>query len=132
MLHGDCRLTKASPIKYLRSFLTEYSPNCPNKWVVLDQGGELFRNPAVCSLFKEFGYKIYPTGGDSSHQNGPVERAHRTISQSVKAVLIGAGLDIKFWPYAFHHVIRLRNAIPGQGQKVSPFQQVFRRMEKKF
>ena len=37
MLHGDCRLTKASPINYLRSFLCEYSPNCPDKWVVLDK-----------------------------------------------------------------------------------------------
>ena len=55
MLHGDCRLTKASPLKYLSSFLNEYSPNCPDKWVVLDQGGKLYQDRAVCELFKEFG-----------------------------------------------------------------------------
>ena len=55
-----------------------------------------------------------------SHQNGPVERAHRTVSQSVKALLFGAGLDVKFWPYAFMHVLRIRNALPGQGQDASP------------
>ena len=102
MLHGDCGLTKASPIKHLRSFLCEYSPNRPDKWDVFDQGGELYRNPDVCKLFKEFGYNIFPTGGDASHQNRPVERAHQTIAQSVKAVLIGAGLDIKFWRYFGH------------------------------
>ena len=36
MLHGDTRLTKASPLKYLESFLKEYSPECKNKWVVMD------------------------------------------------------------------------------------------------
>ena len=55
MLHGDCCLTKASPLKYLSSFLNEYSPNCPDKWVVLDQGGKLYQDRAVCELFKEFG-----------------------------------------------------------------------------
>jgi hypothetical protein len=38
------------------------------------------------------------------------------VSNGIKAILIGAGLDIKFWPYAFNHVICIRNAIPGQGQ----------------
>ena len=42
MLHGDTRMLKASPIKYLKSFLKEYSPNVSNKFVVLDNGGELY------------------------------------------------------------------------------------------
>ena len=70
-----------------------------------------------------------PTGADASRQNAPVERAHRTIGTAIKSVLVGASLDIKFWPYAFHHVIRLRNAIPGQGQVMSPFQLVYKRKE---
>lgn len=39
MLHGDTCLSKSSPLKYLESFLTEYAPECPGKWVVMDQGG---------------------------------------------------------------------------------------------
>ena len=37
IMHGDCRLSKASPIKYLDSFLKQYSPNMGpgKKWVVL-------------------------------------------------------------------------------------------------
>lgn len=47
MIHGDTRLSKDSPLKYLESFLTEYSPECKNEWVAMDQGGELFRSPKI-------------------------------------------------------------------------------------
>jgi hypothetical protein len=120
MLHGDVRFSKASPVKYFESFLFEYSPNVRDKWVVMDQGGELYNNPLVRNVFKKYDYTIYPTGADNSSQNGPVEQSHCTVSQGVKAILIGAGLDIKFWPLAFNHIIRIRNAIPGQGQLESP------------
>ena len=120
MMHGDCRLSKASPIKYLKSFLEQYSPEMENKWVVMDQGGELYNNPEVVNLFKFYKYKIYPTGADASHQNGPVERGHRSVLTFIKSLLIGAGLETKFWPYAFMHVLRIRNAIPGSMQVESP------------
>ena len=38
MYHGDTRLSKNSPIKYLESFLQEYFLNVSNKFVVLYQG----------------------------------------------------------------------------------------------
>jgi hypothetical protein len=109
-----------TPLKYFEIFLSEYSPNARDKWVVMDQGGELYNNPLVCNIFKKYKYTIYPTGADNSSQNGPVKRSHRTISQGVKAILVGAGLDIKFWPLAFDHILRIRNVIPGQGQLESP------------
>ena len=52
MLHGDYITIKASPIKYFESFLEEYSPNVENKFVVLDEGGELYQNPQVQNLFR--------------------------------------------------------------------------------
>ena len=113
-------MSKASPVKYLESFLKEYSPNVSNKFVVLDNGGELYRNLAVTTLFRRYGYRIYPTGADSSFSNGSVERAHRTIVTSVRALLFGANLHVKFWNYAFHHVLRIRNSIPHSGQSDSP------------
>ena len=51
MLHGDTCLSKASPVAWLESFLSEYSPECKNKWVVMDQGGKLFNNLKVVTLF---------------------------------------------------------------------------------
>ena len=86
----------------------------------MDQRCELFNNLKVVTLFRRYGYEVLPTGADSSFQNGPVERAHRTVSQGIKSLLIGADLDIKFWPYAFLHVLRIRNALPGVGQLESP------------
>ena len=57
----------------------------------MDQGGELFQNPEIKNIFKKFGYEIYPTSPDASHQNGAVEWAHHTVSQGVKALLFGSG-----------------------------------------
>ena len=119
MLHSDTRLSKSSPFKYLESFLQQYSPEYKNKRVVLNQGGELYCNPDVRNLFKQYQCEIFPTGSDSSSQNGPVERAHRTVSNGIKSYLIGAGLPIAYWPFAFLHVLRIRNALPGNNRQVS-------------
>jgi hypothetical protein len=69
MLHGDVRLSKASPVKYFESFLPEYSPNVRDQWVVMDQGGELYNSPLVRNVFKKYNYTIYRTGADNSFQN---------------------------------------------------------------
>ena len=78
----------------------------------MDQGGELFNNPEVKNLFTKSGYTIHPTGADASCQNGPVERAHRSIADTIRSLLTGANMSMKFWPYAFYHALRLQNAIP--------------------
>ena len=49
-------------------------------------------------------------------QKGPVERAHCTVSNGIKNCLIGAGLLIAYWLYAFLHVLQIRNALSGNGQ----------------
>ena len=72
------------------------------------------------NLFQSFGYEIYPTSPDGSYGNGPVERAHRTISQGIKTLLVGAGLDVRFWPYTYMHVLRICNALPCQKHNASP------------
>ncbi|KAG7338408.1 reverse transcriptase RNA-dependent DNA polymerase [Nitzschia inconspicua] len=119
---GDTRVSKASPMEWLRSFLRQHSPQCPGKYVYLDQGGELYANPAVRALFEQFGYAVRPTGADASNQNGPVERAHLTVANALRAMLLGAGLDPRFWPYAFHHFLRITNATPSRDQVKSPFE----------
>ena len=53
MLHENTRLSKSSPVKYLESFLQQYSPQCENKWVVLDQGGELYGNSEIQNLLND-------------------------------------------------------------------------------
>ena len=119
-LHGDTRVSKATPLKWLRHFLQHHSPRSPGKYVYLDQGGELYNNPAVRKLFEEFNYDVRPTGADASNQNGPVERAHLTVANGVRSLLHGADLDPRFWPYAFHHYLRITNALPSRDQDKSP------------
>ena len=121
-LDGDARISKASPIEWLRHYLQTHAPSCPNKYVFMDQGGELYRNPKVRQLFEIFGYKVNPTGADNSRQNA-VERHHLTVENGVRALLIGANLDIKFWPYAFKHYLRIKNAVfPGRHMNTSPIE----------
>ncbi|MCE2995760.1 MAG: hypothetical protein LW863_09190 [Flammeovirgaceae bacterium] len=120
MLFGDTRISKSSPFVWLEEFLRINAPPCTNKYVYLDQGGELYANPRVVSLFQRFGYTVLPTGADSSNQNGPVERAHQTVANAIRALLLGANLDARFWPYAFHHYLRLKNSIPSRHRPLSP------------
>ena len=122
MKHGDTRISKAAPILWLKHFLAQYNPNCTDKYVYMDQGGELFNNPEVQNLFNKSGYTIKPTGADASHQNGPVERGHRTIADTMRALLTGADIDVKFWPYAFYHSLRLLNALPERNRSISPLE----------
>jgi hypothetical protein len=124
-LHGDTRISKGSPLEWLRKFLETHAPQCPDKYVYMDQGGELYKNPKVRQLFTEFDYDIRPTGADSSNQNGPTERAHLTVANAIRALLHGANLDAKFWPYAFHHYIRIKNSIPSKDQEHSPNELAF-------
>jgi hypothetical protein len=111
-LYGTTRISKGSPLNWLRAWLHRHSPTVDNKYVVLDQGGELYHNPAIRDLFKkEFLYDVYPTGADASHQNGPVERSHQTVGNALRTMLNGANLDARFWPYAFQSFLRLKNAL---------------------
>ena len=63
--------------------------------------------------------KLHPIGINSSYQNGPVKCAHQVIGDHVCALLIGASLDIKFWPYAFFHHLLIQNAMAMNGQNSS-------------
>jgi len=56
MKHGNTRVSKASPINWLRDFIQKHAPACPGKYVFMDQGGELYNNPEVRKLFTRFGF----------------------------------------------------------------------------
>jgi len=86
----------------------------------MDQGGELCNNPEVRKLFTRFGYDIRPTGADASNQNAPVERGHLVVANAIRALLLGANLPTKFWPYAFHFWLRIDNSMASRDQLVSP------------
>jgi Reverse transcriptase (RNA-dependent DNA polymerase) len=124
-LYGKAFRTKAPPVEWLNQWLALRAPQCPDKYVRFDQGGELSRCSAVLNLFRSAGYNIEITGAGNSAQNGPVERPHQTIADGIRALLIGADLPPKFWPYAFRHFLRLYNMTPHAGRAITPFQICF-------
>ena len=68
----------------------------------MDQGGEFYNNPKVKSLFEKYKYELFPTGTDSSSQNGPIKQVHCTASSVIKSCLIGTSHPISYWPFAIH------------------------------
>mmetsp|Transcript_21370 Transcript_21370/g.23967 ORF Transcript_21370/g.23967 Transcript_21370/m.23967 type:complete len:97 (+) Transcript_21370:2131-2421(+) len=96
MQYGKICQSKASPIEWLRQWLQVHSHFVKDKYVFMDQGGELYGNPNILNVFMNHHYEIHPTGTDYSPQNSPVKRAHHVIGDHVRVLLIGANLNIKF------------------------------------
>ncbi len=92
-----------------------------DKYVRFDLGGELGHCTDVVKLFQQAGYAVKPTAPDSLHQNGPGERPHRSIAEGLQAMLGGAALEPKFWPYAFEHYLCLYNVTVHHSQSASPY-----------
>jgi hypothetical protein len=88
----------------------------------MDLGGELGRCQEVLDLFTQAGYAVEPTAPNSSHQNEPVKRPHRDIGNSIRAMLSGASLAPRFWPYAFYHFLRLHNMTIHGDQDKTPYE----------
>ena len=120
MKHGDTRISKGPPLQWLAHFLAQYNLQCDDKYVYLDQGGELFNHWEVQNLFRKKGYNILPTGADNLDQKHPVGRGHRTLVNTICALLVGANLDIKFRLYAFYHALRMSNYLPERSATQSP------------
>lgn len=123
-LYGECFQSKSPPLEFLNRWLAQYglSQEVSDKYVRFDQGGELGRCGAVLDLFSAAGYQVETTAADSSHQNGPGERPHQTIADGMRTMLAGAALPMKFWPYAFHHFLRIYNATVHADHDASPFE----------
>mgnify|MGYP006166984397 FL=1 len=73
----------------------------------LDQGGELWRSAALRDVTANAGYIMEPTGSDSPHQNGKVERLNGTFGVMVRSLLYSSGLPPKYWSAALVHAVHL-------------------------
>ena len=121
-IFGRAFATKAPPVDWINSWLASNAPNCPDKYVRMDGGGELGKCRDIHRTFANFGYSMELTGPDSSHQNGPGERPHQTIGDALRTMLSGADLQPNFWPYAFYHYIRIYNFVPHGDRPSSPYE----------
>ena len=73
MLFGEPFRSKAPPIDFLNCWLAKHGLplDSSNKYVHMDQGGELGHCPDVVTLFESAGYSVELTAPDASHEKGP-------------------------------------------------------------
>ncbi|OWB87026.1 hypothetical protein B5S33_g5782 [[Candida] boidinii] len=86
-----------------------------------DNGGE-FCSDNLESFFRSKGITHQYTVPYNSHQNGVVERKHRTLEEKVRTLLVSSGLPDTFWAEALETATFLVNRLPTQGSKVSSFE----------
>ena len=79
---------KKPPLNTLRLFLKKF-----NNGGITDQGGELASSEEIKKIVAEMGFALEITGSDSSHQNGIVERPHRTLANMMRSSLLNSGLS---------------------------------------
>ena len=58
------------------------------------------------------GYIIEPTAAGSSSQKGIAERPNRTIAETLRAILMGAGLNATYWSDVLVHLVWVKNRLP--------------------
>jgi hypothetical protein len=115
---------KAPPLAWLNQCLYQYLPaRVPDRYAVIDCGGELANNGKVLQLLEYHTYTPHPTAPDLSHQNGPVENTHQYIGAMLHSMLKGVGLEDNFWLYAFYHVLLVHQFLP-HGIKWSPYTRI--------
>ncbi len=83
-IFGRAFATKAPPVDWINSWLASNSPQCPDKNVRMDGGGELGKCRDIHRTFANFGYAVELTGPDSSHQNGPGERRRCSLHHTFR------------------------------------------------
>jgi transposase InsO family protein len=68
--------------------------------------------------------KIVP---DASQQNGVVERGNQTVENSMRAMLLDAGLPLYFWPLAAQAAVHIGNRLPHSAlpRSTTPFKRWF-------
>ena len=67
---------------------------------------------------------IQRTAPYAHHQLGRQERQWRTITEAVKAMLLEAGLDKRFWGYAFLTAVHVRNRVWSSGSHCIPLEAI--------
>ena len=68
------------------------------------------------------------SGVGAHHQNGVVERAIRTITESARTMLLHAtihwpdSMSLELWPFALHYAVKTWNHLPRQDTKLAPIE----------
>ena len=141
--------SKEPPIDIVRTFLAVHG-NPDGGLIRTDQGGELARSAAFRKAMVERSFPVEPidwngeegpvvtnaegevtpyvletTGADSPSQNGAVERWNKTLGNTTRVLLYGAGLEAKYWSAALLHAVYLHNRRVHKATNITPFEAYF-------
>ena len=109
--------TTACVIEYVK--LVENQLGTTVKLARSDLGGE-FEAGKLDTFFKSKGIEHHQIPPTAHAQNGRVERAHLTIANDMRTLLVDSKLGPEFWADAATYAVYTRNRIPGKDQKESP------------
>jgi len=109
--------TTACVIEYVK--LVENQLGTTVKLARSDLGGE-FEAGKLDTYFKSKGIEHHQIPPTAHAQNGRVERAHLTIANDMRTLLVDSKLGPEFWADAATYAVYTRNRIPGKDQKESP------------
>ena len=120
---GILSANKAPKLKTLHQFLTKHGiPESKreglNMAIRTDQGGELAGSEEFNKIANSHGYSIERTAAGSLSQNGIAERPNETIGNTLRAMLMGAGIEDKYWSEALLHAIYIKNRLPHSAFKL--------------
>ena len=114
--------TKEPPTQVVNTFLNTNGLKTGYRALRIDQGGELWRSDTLRHITATAGYVMEPTGSDSPHQNGKVERLNGTFGVMVRSLLYSSGLPPQYWSAALVHSVHLKNRLWHSALDVTPFE----------
>lgn len=105
--------TKGEAAAKLMSFIPEFERqhDVVVKVIRSDGGGE-FQGREFVAFCERHGIKQQQTLPDNSASNGKVERLHRTLMDSGRAMLWASGLPERYWGDAAKYASYIRNRLP--------------------
>jgi deoxyuridine 5'-triphosphate nucleotidohydrolase len=114
--------SKHPPIESVKMILAKFKSTNTHRTVRVDQGGELGKSSKFLETVANEGFVVETTGSDGSAQNGMVERPNRTFGEMMRCLLHSAELGPEFWSFALIHAVYIKNRLPHQAIKQSPYQ----------
>ncbi|CAL1359264.1 unnamed protein product [Linum trigynum] len=119
---------KSEVKRYLLQFcnMVRSQFNCTVKRIQADNGYE-FQTTGLVDFYEQEGIVLQTSCTDTPQQNGVVERKHRHIQDTARALRFQASLPIRFWGECILTAVYLINRLPTKATGKTPFELIFGR-----
>lgn len=114
--------SKKPPVATVKSLLNKFKSTNPHRTVRVDQGGDLGKSQAFKDMIAEAQFSLELTGNDASASNGMAENPNKMLGQMMRCMLHSSELGPEYWSWALTQAVYIKNRIPHQSIKTSPYQ----------